>query len=324
MISTPPLATSGHYKEGDHLLIVPGFLTEQASPNLSSTSGQLEKIVHQVDQYASKRGRRAPFEILDVRGWQNIANQSTLSSVSTELFHWPSQNLIKIIQNQLFPFFKDTFTSIQTPHTLSQASYKRLIQFHATWSQALTDADQSIPRLYQHIQKHLSRLPPSYSIIILGHSLGGRIILKAFDLCRQKLDVKQFNRLQWVAWAPAIIQNELPASFFSSTSSLKLQKNQLELSYSDHDHILRYLFPLGRISLSGVMGLDLAQIALIMLKESKKPSQVIGAQGILNPPLNFQQINLSHQGIGHFDYLPYFQTIAQQSPILKPLLSPVP
>jgi hypothetical protein len=78
------------------------------------------------------------------------------------------------------------------------------------------------------------------------------------------------------------------------------------------------------MKLSGIGGLDLAQVAWVMMKETKKPSQILGSQGMINPPPHLNQINLSKHGIGHSDYLPQFHSIAMQSAILKPLMSPVP
>lgn len=314
----PPPSTLKTFSHS--LVVVPGFLTE--IPSLSSPSSKnhpLENIAHQVQSAAIKEGKSNPLGLFDSRDWESKIKPIKKESTYLHTFQWPSSTVLDLVQNHLLPLIQDGFSLFTDLYHFRKSSYEHLRQIHKTWRSALAQADASVQSLYTQLHYLLTQTPPDHTITVLGHSLGGRMTLKVFDLCLRNLTPRDFKRLRWVSWAAAITKPQLPSSLLHP-SSRSSPSYPLEIAFSDHDQVLKYLYPLGQMVFTSSPVLDFTQVSLILVKETRTPSPIIGYLGLKDPQIQLRQFDLSQHGVGHLNYLPLFKDLAYKSPLLAPLM----
>ncbi len=140
----------------------------------------------------------------------------------------------------------------------------RLLSLKTDFDNAVLMADL----ISNHINEIIKSIPNSSTkdIFLIGHSLGGRIVLNTTS---QPSDYIKGG----LALAPAISQYEFNSPVLDSL-----------ITCSDHDFILKYLYPLAKEA---------------TVRKHKGPEIAIGYAGCLQHEL---EINLDHLKMGHLDY----------------------
>lgn len=152
------------------------------------------------------------------------------------------------------------------------------------WRAAVEHADYEAEILARWVDRH------DHPIIMMGHSLGGRIVLKAAQLAQSAPDV--------IAFAPAIFNRDI------DTDELFSPHRTVEIYRSPTDYILRGLFPVGEWGGGRIVGLN------------GIPSMPHGNNGIhcFNANKFF-----SEGEIGHLNYAENLHAFNYMSPTLRKL-----
>ncbi len=204
------------------LILIPGFLTE------------------------TKAGQ--PFE-----GWsEQIKRVALKEDMAAYGLHWPSHSIRKALQSQLLeqlklelvgkglpilallrlPFFNLFYLATTLGWKINAMKVAR-----ADWKQALEYAD--------HLGKnpHLWLSSINRPRILIGHSLGGRIALKA------AMSTRKNELLRVCACAPAIFSKECSFELIKQNV-----KHKSAVLYSNSDAVLKYVFPIAELSNRQVLG----------------------------------------------------------------------
>ena len=277
-----------------HVLLVPGFLTEPPAWSMSKrrskkTSPLIDRInIDHLD----------PMSTWDARGWTEALRLALPEEVSLETIDWPSQSLISLIQDVLAPLLRHPLNISQLKRLPTGVLSQTLIALQEMWSQATLATDIASIELADDISARLQSTqgeahPPTFDLI--GHSLGGRVILKVCErLQAQDLPSAQLDRLRWSAWAPAVRLDQLKFKEFSRLSYPP------EVMFSAHDHVLKYLFPLGGLApLTGLPIIDVPRALLAMTHQppERRPLGLVGP-----PDETCLALDMSSLQFGHFDY----------------------
>ena len=118
------------------------------------------------------------------------------------------------------------------------------------WQQCRTNADFQVLQLVALLQREVFQ---DCNITLIGHSLGGRIVLKAAEYCGaivEELGMPAVQLRSVVALAPAILDEELDWSMVRKG----IVKQKPEIFYSNEDLILSLLFRAGEGKFSPALG----------------------------------------------------------------------
>ena len=294
------------------VIIIPGFLTEPITRKLFSDElGQ--------DRAAGKEAREGssglplealdafdPTKALDARAWQ----QELERVVDTErhelsCFHWASESLVGLFASCAELLYRErgslSLRALGVGHKLAQ-------KLQRTWREATLSADAAGAALYERVRAQAER-SPDQAIYIIGHSLGARIALRFAEL----LSAQPLQAPVYIsAWAPAIDQEEL------NWDAISRLPQAPELFHSPHDLVLKYLYKLGKVSLTGIQALDIAALTLAMAQKNS----AVGLNGAGSTYPQELQISLEDTAIGHLTYLSEMPTLFERSTMLQALEAP--
>ena len=107
----------------------------------------------------------------------------------------------------------------------------------STWKEAISTSDV----VGEHVHKWLGLI--DRPVILVGHFLGARIVLRAAQKSRR------YNVLQAFALAPAVLEED--CSFNKVHAHLE---EKSAIFYSEHDFTLNYLFRAGEMTLKQPLG----------------------------------------------------------------------
>ncbi len=267
------------------VVVVPGFLTE-TTPLLPE--------------------RLDPLRAVDGRAWRDELTRviPPRAAARVEVFSWSSEAISTLLIKIIAPFLKG-------PKDLSRLAPKALLQIatqsKSAWHRAEEEADGSASRLALHL-RDLRAANPHAPIYVIGHSLGGRMALRACALMAEER--APIPELHVSAWAPAIDTKEVP---WEQLAALPLPP---EVVYSGADQVLKTLFRLATSTLTGVPLIDVpTALAALALGPD--------AAGLVGPPEGRYPRELctdvSGEHIGHLAYLSELPTLLKGSPRLRPL-----
>ena len=276
------------------LIVIPGFLTEPHRLAQEHKPSVLDSI--------------DPSALLDRRAWLKSMNAICDDRVNIECFKWGSQSVVHMLTDLV----SSLITRSQLLNLGSREFTIKLTQIaqelHSSWREAREEADHSVNSLCERI---LAAPDPS-SLVLIGHSLGARLALKALnqlyqagETCLPKLS----------AWAPALSLSEMPCHSIAQLNAPP------EIIYSRSDLVLKYIFPLGQgpkpqANLLG--GLSLIKM-LWNYDETKR------AIGLVGPPKDLLLLgelsqDLSDRSMTHLGYLPAAESLFEESPYLSQLM----
>jgi hypothetical protein len=297
-------------KENLHLIMIPGFLSEQ--PSYSQWIKDYSHLVYQndtSDQVQSKRlwDQLDPLSAFDARGWEEILKIFVIEhklAMSVEVFNWPAQSIFSVLFDQI-KNMRHQWASISSMQQLSKMIlFNTANKIQKIWSEAYQAASDCSILLTEQCKYHISQ---GKKVYVIGHSLGGMMLLKsATQWQAHGIDLTQ---IKGSAWAPAITRKETDFSVLSTLN------HPIEIVYSEHDKVLKHLFALGKLPpLSGIPLLDLPVI-LIALAQRDPQEMALGYLGS-DPIYQAHDLNVSHLSLGHLDYLYYLPQLWSLSRVL--------
>jgi len=217
-------------------------------------------------------------------------------------FDWASQSLVELIaQSAQLIYRHRAQLSLKLVDTLHAVGMK----LYQTWREAMDQADGSVESLYELVAERASE-SPDQPIYIVGHSLGARIALRLAERLKERpVDVP----VRVSAWAPAIDQDELV------WATLRELPEPPEVFYTHNDLVLRYLYKIGRASLTGVKGIDMFSLPVTLASKGRAVGLIGAGEGY---PERLQ-ISLEDTAIGHLTYLSEMPTVMGRSAYLNTL-----
>ena len=317
------------------LIMIPGFLSEK--PLNQSWIKQYTHRVHtlhsfpsnhtsshatysQQDQQQQKTidqlwDELDPFSTFDARGWQKLLETFITErqlDLSVEVFQWPSYSVLTLLFEQiksLLKQWKDVTDIRQLPKNIILQSTKDI---QAVWTQAYQAAIDNSASLTAQCAHDLAQ---GYTLYIIGHSLGGTMLLNAAQQWSQQgLDT---SKIYASAWAPALARKDM------EYQNLLRLHHPVEIISSHYDLVLKYLFILGQSTqLSGIALLDIPQIILTLLSK-QLDNKAVGCVGV-DDLYQSHHINLSHLMMRHLDYLPRLPQVWSASKVLPSLMTHKP
>ena len=266
------------------IYLVTGFLTELPLPR-EEGEGQLARLQRLLQQL---QGEHDLLQTVDGRGWERQLRCALPAgcALPVELFPWHSRRLIELLP-ALAPLIQHLIKRrLRPPKNLPELlSLLRALGDAAQglrelWGAAREAAEAGAVKLAHQLEE---RHPPDERLILVGHSLGARLALRAATLLAPR-------PLSLLALAPAIREAELDQAALSQATQ------QLEIAYSERDLILRWLY---------------------LLAELRVPSDLLapprGALGFSGPRAGSPLIPLNSAPLGHFSYLPALPELLPRS-----------
>ncbi|MBM4292428.1 MAG: DUF726 domain-containing protein [Deltaproteobacteria bacterium] len=184
---------------------------------------------------------------------------------------------------------------------------KTTTQVKGAWEAAAAEADRSARRLLDELRATRAAHPRA-PIYLIGHSLGGRMALRACALMAE--EGAPVPNLHVSAWASALDTREVP------WEALARLPSPPEVVHSAHDLVLKVIFRLATASLTGMPMIDMITLTAAL---AKGPD----AAGLVGPPAGRYPaelgLDLSARAIGHLAYISEMPTVFQQSARLRPL-----
>jgi len=300
------------------IIIIPGFLTEPITHKLFSDElGQVRAEGREAREAKKDREGSSglplealdafdPTKALDARAWQQeLERMVDIERHELSCFHWASESLVGLFGSCAQLIYRErrslSLSAVGVVHKLAQ-------KLQRTWREATLSADAAGAELYERVRAQAER-SPDQAIYIIGHSLGARIALRFAELLSaQPLQVPVYIS----AWAPAIDQGELNWDAISKLPQAP------ELFHTPHDLVLKYLYKLGEVSLTGIQALDIAALTLAMAQKSS----AVGLKGAGSTYPQELQISLKDTAIGHLTYLSEMPTLFERSTMLQALEAP--
>ena len=292
------------------LIIVTGFLTERNAASKALQGSALESL----DFTA----------VLDSRAWLSVARSITRAPVEVSSFEWANQSLFHMISEVLDPFAyllprrRGRATPPPSRQRLDYSVLESSLKARAVWNEAIAQSAPAARALSEHLERALSE--SAGEVHVIGHSLGGRVVLQALTLLIETCGPEITRRLKVSAWAPAIARREV------SWDILARSINAPEIVLSRADIVLRVLFPLGQLTARDLNPITLLKLAPALLSgENEVEGPLQRAVGYSGPPEMWLRpersvIDVSAQSITHLGYLPAFEYVMRQSPELSQLL----
>lgn len=112
----------------------------------------------------------------------------------------------------------------------------------SVWSEAVSSAEEYSAKLADSIEGF-------ENVILMGHSLGGRIVLRVGELLSKKyINLEAKNIPGIISLAPAIKNSEIDLSILND------MRSDVEVFYSKYDMILKVLYKVGEKSLGTTIG----------------------------------------------------------------------
>lgn len=152
------------------------------------------------------------------------------------LVNWPSTKL----RSMLLSVAIGTLLSVR-PFGFLGGLASSIQRFRKIWLQTVISADKTAKGLFDAFRGRLG------SVLIIGHSLGGRIALR---MCEHAGALGLAERPKAIAFAPAVCDCELNWSSLADYSP-----EEIEVFFSKSDKVLRFLFSAGRLNLTPALGL---------------------------------------------------------------------
>ena len=256
------------------IYLVTGFLTELPIPR-EEGEGQLARLQRLLQQL---QGEHDLLQAVDGRGWERQLRCALPPHcmLPVELFPWHSRRLIELLP-ALAPLIQHLIKRrLRPPRNLPELlSLLRALGDAAQglrelWDAAREAAEAGAIKLAHQLEERHS---PDERLILIGHSLGARLALRAATHLAPR-------PLSLLALAPAIREAELDHAVLSRPTQ------QIEIAYSERDLILRWLY---------------------FLAELRVPSDLLaaprGALGFSGPLPNSQLSPLDCTPNSHFSYL---------------------
>ena len=273
------------------LIIIPGFLTD---------SHALAKA-----HKASSLNEYDPTAQLDHRAWQKELKNLCHQEVQVQTLQWDSQSPVELVSSGLKIFVDYIRLPLGLPHKILALAQT----LHDSWSKAINESDL----VYHDLCRLVEKASQDSEVTLLGHSLGGRIALKALSQLAREGRLKRLPQVS--AWAPAITIEDLDWSLLETLAQPP------EICFSQEDLVLNYLFPLGQAApLNGDSTdlLNLLQTFALRTNEQR-------ALGHIGPPDRAPLLQeLSHdytaKKMRHLNYLPQASLLFQESTYLAQLL----
>lgn len=277
------------------LVIVPGFLTER---------GALSKLLR-----GSSLDHLDPTATIDERAWLNAAQVSTAPDVSVEVLSWTSQSLFRMLSEVLAPLINRSF-GLGFPGRVDAQLLRAAFNVKEVWNDAVTQSEEAVQQLVRVIETS----PEDESLYLLGHSLGGRIVLKA--LMNTLGDRAHLRSSRWVprasVWAPAIAQREV------NWALLRAAPHPPEILFSQTDLVLKLCFPFGQAAIRDFNLRELLKVAGPLFDPTQHAVGLKGPQGASGLAYA-PQLDLSDQRMTHIGYLWAFEALMCRSAYLAAL-----
>ena len=269
------------------LIVIPGFLTEPHRLAKERPSEALDAL--------------DPTSYLDRRAWLKSISAVCLDHVSVECFEWGSQSALHVLTELISPLIARGSPSATGSSKLASRISQITAELHSSWRTARDEADRSVDDLCSQILS----TPEPERVMIVAHSLGARIALRALDRLHRSGE-RALPKLS--AWAPALSESEM------SCEALAQLAAPPEIIYSRADLVLKYVFPLGqgpRPQMNFFGGLN-----LIATLASSEPSK--RALGLVGPPVSAPSLasiaqDLTDRPMTHLGYLPAAEYIFHSS-----------
>lgn len=277
------------------LLIVPGFLTQKGLIGRELEGSPLESI--------------DPTRALDGRAWLNAVTSIVQEDVHVEVFEWESMSVEAILIRILL--LKSRPDGLTSSRGALDPKWLRMAQeVFERWMSVFQECENVTDQLRHKI----SGYPPSTQLYIMGHSLGGRLVLNA----AQSMPQSQISSIKMSAWAPAMYQDE-----FDWDRGARLPFPP-EIIFSRHDYILKFLFPLGQ----GSLGREPWKSRLFNhLKRAFHHTLTTSPIGLSGPPISSPypaSRDLTSQKVGHLSYLHAVPDLFRKSVYLSELCRSLP
>ena len=208
------------------LVLVPGFLADAPS----MTRERLQR----------KMGED---EIYKASAWEAVA-QDLISKVGCEvsIFSWPYGGIESAPLSS-----EELITEILVP-VIAGYIVGPLLAYHlAKWKRALQAADRTYLLVSSYVRDELQQRP---SVLVVGHSLGGRIALNtAYDLRVAGERQTDVTKAKVISLAPAIGPNAIPAGAYDMVEPIA------DVGWSAHDRTLKRAFGAVQMSEGPALGL---------------------------------------------------------------------
>ena len=282
------------------LVVIPGFLTEP---------GSLSKAITQ-----SRFAHLDPTSALDERAWLSVTQASVDSDVSVEVMSWASQSVFRMLGEVIMPIIERSLSLASLTQRVDTQLIRAAFKVKEVWSDAVAQSEEAVNRLVHLIQTS----PDDEELYLLGHSLGGRIVLKSMmaiaGLEEAHLNSTPYTYPKVSVWAPAISQREVNWELLSTVDLPP------EIFFSRADLVLKLCFPLGQAPIKNLGPLELLKITSTIFDRAQ---QAVG----LNGPIDLTHLrytptlDLSDQAMTHLGYLWALDDLIGQSVYLSSLRS---
>ena len=201
-------------------------------------------------------------------------------------FYWDSKNLGSLLS-----------TFQLNNRSGSEAALDTLVK---AWNDARTNADLSVNMLHEML-----KILNGKEIILLGHSLGARILLKLAS----EAPPKSFKKL--IALAPACSVSDI-----DTQAILKSVMGRSTIVYSASDWVLNILYPLAQspMDISSAFQSKVHALGALVKTTNTLLNPPIRALGACahNTPLVELDATIFAQQMGHLDYYKYARKILTQ------------
>ena len=225
-------------KSPTKVYLIPGFLTELPLPREGSREGALARLQRLLQSLIESSD---PLQLIDGRGWVGALSAALPEEAqsSIELVSWPSRRLFELLPT-LTPILRllrrqrlTLFGRAALPQlllSLGQSAWT----LQQLWVAAREAADEASVQLAAQLR---AGHPAGEPILLIGHSLGARLALRAALRCVE-------NPVYVLALAPAMREQELIGEAKRPSSNFA---RLLEVGYSPDDRILQWLYPLAEL-----------------------------------------------------------------------------
>ena len=244
-------------------------------------------------------------ELVDIHLTEKQISQQLPEHVTLDMFIWPSGHILQLM-SELFAQIKWNSVTRDFKSLITQTGKELIQSSHRAWRSARNAADDESRDLLDHI---LNRVTQGQVLHVIGHSLGGRMILRAMETDNESrkavLNLVEKKQLTLNAWAPAITNLDL------HFENLSVQYYP-ELIYSQNDWVLKNIFPLGELPYPAEPLID---IPWNVLKHSRSNRyHALGYDPTTYSPNRTVQVELTH-----LDYIPNFKLTCVHSRNLSQL-----
>lgn len=273
------------------LIVIPGFLSE---PHALAQQHH-ESALNQLD----------PTAFLDRRSWENTLRALCNERVNLIVYQWPGQSATELFLEMLTMLLSQGGRFNQLKHSLLSLAQ----ELYTAWFNAVHACDaqvEDVTHLYQE-------LCAQGEVYVLGHSLGGRLALKALELH----SANPSTRTPKVsAWAPALNSTEM------KWTTLNQLKSVPEIMYSQADQVLKLIYPLAQNFQPKMPVMSLLKVLSSILANQSHPKAI----GLVGPPPTYpmlfkHSIDLTSRQMNHLGYLPSAEYLFGQSRYLGDLRS---